>query len=153
MKNNKYAEPLFIEDLNLLTDVDMQRLIRLNATLLEIQKECCKKLNEERAKLELEKTNEKFDDCDAEVVIQYFSSILGDAVVFETTMGFCPDESIDWNDLRHIEHPVCKMEHCWLFHDMYDHLNLTFRAMSIIDYISWEIRTKKEYVVNLREDA
>ena len=142
--------PSLRQEVELLTDDEAQKIITLNTKLFEVAKAIAS--NEKMLEVELEskKKSGEIYDYSLETKVTYYSSALG-AVAHETfsSVGrMCRNEEFDdWNDMGHIEHPIFTMKHCWLFHDLYDHLHLSLRAISFIDNAIWETTVIEEHAV------
>ena len=138
------------QEVELLTDDEVQKIISLNTKLYEVAKAIASNEKRLEAELENKKKSGEIYDYELETKVTYYLSALG-AVYHETFSpvgGMCRDEEFDdWNDRRHIEHPIFTMKHCWLFHDLYDHLHLSLRAISFIDNAIWETTVIEEHAV------
>jgi len=138
------------QEVELLTDDEVQKIISLNTKLYEVAKAIASNEKRLEAELENKKKSGEIYDYELETKVTYYLSALG-AVYHETFSpvgGMCRNEEFDdWNDMGHIEHPIFTMKHCWLFHDLYDHINLSLRAIALIDRAIWETTVTEEYAV------
>jgi hypothetical protein len=55
-----------------------------------------------------------------------------------------------WNDIQFIEsHPLQREDHCWLYHDLYDHHDLDFKDLLRIGWIWVDIKTIYQYIEDI----
>lgn len=142
--------PSLHEEVKLLSDDEVQKIIRLNAKLFEVEKQISENKSRLTAELEAKKASGEIYDYEIETTVQYFSSALGGVILesFGCVLRHCNREEFDdWNDRQFIEHPLFTMKHSWLFHDLYDHVDLSLRAISMIDSAIWESKVTEEHAV------
>jgi hypothetical protein len=125
---------------NRLTIADIQALQNFNDQLAILEKKIIKEVKalKESGRRRLDSTDEDFLTCfRVEIEIDYFigeddpaynderdNCIATSKRVREDIIDY--DDS-DWNDMRHTELPLAHQKHCWLFHDLYDHANLSWK--------------------------
>lgn len=139
------------DEVKLLSDDEVQKITRLNTKLFGVEKAICENSKNLKEGLEAKKANGEIYEYSLETSIQYFSTTLGSGVMFESFSNIshhCDREEFDdWNDRWFIEHPLFTMKHSWLFHELYDHIDISFRAIALIDCAIWETKTVEEHTV------
>ena len=148
--SNIFPETLRLgEEVKLLSDDEVQKILRLNTKLFEVGKAIVENEKKLETELETKKASGEIYDYMMESTITYYSSTLGD-IFYEGDMavGLCADEEIDdWNDTGIDNHPIFTMKHCWLFHALYGHMCLSLRAIALIDSAIWETTAIEEHAV------
>ena len=131
-----------------LTTADIQALQNFNDQLAILEKKIIKEVKalKESGRRRLDKTDEDFVTCfRVEIEIEYFigeddpaynderdNCIARSKRVGDDIMDY---EDQDWNDMRNAELPLAHLKLCWLFHDLYDHANLSWKNILRIRWV------------------
>ena len=139
------------DEVKLLSNYEVQKITMLNTKLFEAEKAIWENSKKLKEGLEAKKVCGEIYEYSLETYIRCFSTTLGDGAIFESFSDIAHhcnrEEFDDWNDMQYIEHPLFTMKHSWLFHDLYDHINLSLRAIALIDRAIWETTVTEEYAV------
>jgi hypothetical protein len=148
-----------------LTADDIQALQIFNNQLATLEKKIIKECQalKESGRKRLDSTDEYFLTCfRMHIKIEYYigeddpaySDDRDNCIATSKRMG--SDIIIygdnDWNVMRSSDHPLAHQKHCWLFHDLYDHANLSWKDIlrirgintHIIAYYGNDITIQKE---------
>lgn len=158
-KRNKYIDeqfeltPKVYEKLVLLNKKLQQEERRIFYQYRKIQKQCVQMIG-----------NKEIDDFNIEVIVKYWNnkhykkyepSIDGNPF-FETNcvgdfMTF--QQEADYNSFRHNENhnqaPFPEINHCYSFHHLYDHTNLTWFDIYNIDEVWMEIKVDYQFFATI----
>jgi hypothetical protein len=131
-----------------LTTADIQALQNFNDQLAILEKKIIKEVKtlKESGRRRLDSPDEDFVTCfRVEIEIEYFigeddpaynderdNCIARSKRVGDDIMDY---EDQDWNDMRNTELPLAHLKLCWLFHDLYDHANLSWKNILRIRWV------------------
>lgn len=135
-----------------------KRLKELNAELTVIEKQIYTRAVRLDTDLQLEllQNVEGMIDYEFELVIEFYSGEDDTEPLYEyhgqlkkislpDTKRFI-DNGINHNDAHHWEeHPMKGEHHCWLFHELYDHSNLSLEQIISIETIWIDLKPSYQY--------
>ena len=148
-----------------LTADDIQALQIFNDQLATLEKKIAKEVKtlKESGQRRLDSTDEDFVTCfRLEIEIEYligedepdYNDERDNCIATSKRVGddIMDYEDQDWNDMRNTELPLAHLKLCWLFHDLYDHANLSWKDIlriskvytHIIAYYGNDISIQKE---------
>ncbi len=133
--------------------MDSQRLIELNEKLSNLEKTIKKRIIKFHSEIINQKNiiNEIIDfemdleidfyNLTGELITQYHDSIFSNKLKhWQFDDGKNHNDFVIWEN-----HKMFGQKQCWLFHSLYDHLNLTIEQILTIEDIGWDINISYQY--------
>ena len=131
-----------------ISKAQLDKLIAINAKLAEVEKDIIKQCKKYHKQASAQKDKNIIVDFELDPIISYYC---GDNLIYKcewaSYQGLEEYKKTDWNTTHREE--LSAFEHCWLFHDLYDHAFLTFSKISKITCIWWDIKVMYQNRIDL----